>query len=194
MPVQDYERHFREHDSYWKVMPTLYHQLYVWPSAEGFLERQKWIVDNAEGDVLDCGCNDGTFTQAVRLAGHKTIGIDLIPLNIERARILYPVNEFYIMDVEDLKFPDESFDTVVFTETIEHLVDPRKALREIHRVLRPDGLLLCTTTYIENEPTHYQTFKDQESLTRLLEGCFTIDSISIGHAGTILVIATKRVD
>jgi len=193
MPIEDYERHFVEHDRYWKTMPTLFHSLYVWPMAEGFIARRDWIVENAVGhDVLDCGCNDGTYIEAVRLKGHKTIGVDLIPLNIERAHILYPNNEFYIMDVEDLKFSDESFDTVVFTETIEHLVDPRKALREIHRVLRKDGLLLCTTTYIPNEPTHYQDFHDKAVLLRLLAEFFTIGAVTIGHAGTIQVFAMKR--
>jgi len=192
MPIEDYERHFREHERYWTVMPTLYHSLYVWPMAEGFIARRDWIVENAIGDVLDCGCNDGTYIEAVRLKGHKTVGVDLIALNIERAHILYPNNEFYIMDVEDLKFKDESFDTVVFTETIEHLVDPRKALREICRVLRRGGCLLCTTTYIPNEPTHYQDFHDKEVLLKLLSDFFTVMDVSIGIAGCIQVIALKR--
>lgn len=192
MPIEDYERHFREHDRYWKTMPTLYHSLYVWPAAEGFLLRQSWIVENAKGDVLDCGCNDGTYIEAVRMSGHKTIGVDIIPINIERAHILYPSNEFYIMDVEDLKFPDESFDTIVFTETIEHLVNPRKALREIDRVMRRAGRLLCTTTYIKGEPTHYQDFSDFEVFVNLLKEFFTVDSVTIGHAGCIQVIASKK--
>jgi SAM-dependent methyltransferase len=192
MPIEDYERHYTEHDRYWKTMPTLYHTLYVFPAAEGFIARRDWIVENAKGDVLDCGCNDGTYIETVRLRGHRTVGVDLIPINIERARILYPSNFFYIMDIEDLKFPDGSFDTVIFTETIEHMVDPRKGLREIHRVLRKDGRLLCTTTYIPNEPTHYQDFSDKEVFLKLLEEFFVIGIASIGHAGCIMVTATKR--
>jgi len=193
MPIEDYERHFREHERYWLTMPTLFHTIYVWPMAEGFIQRRDWIVENAVGhDVLDCGCNDGTYIEAVRKKGHKTVGVDLIPLNIQRARILYPDGEFYIMDCEDLKFKDESFDTVVFTETIEHLVDPRKALREIYRVMRRGGRLLCTTTYIPNEPTHYQDFRDKEVLLKLLGEFFTIMSVTIGIAGCIMVIAIRR--
>jgi len=192
MSIADYERHLREHDRYWKVMPTLYHQLYVWPSAEGFLERRDWIVKNAIGSVLDCGCNDGTYIEAVRLKGHKTIGVDIIPINIERAHILYPLNEFYVMDVEDLKFPGESFDTVVMTETLEHLVDPRKALREASRVLYRNGRLLTTTTFIPGEPTHYQNFSDKSVFTKLIEEFFVVESVAIGIAGCIQVIASKR--
>lgn len=192
MPTEDYERHFHEHERYWKTMPTLFHTMYIWPMAEGFLARRDWILANAYGRVLDCGCNDGTYIEAVRLAGHNTVGVDIIPLNIDRAHILYPDNEFYIMDCEDLKFEDECFDTVVFTETIEHLVDPRKALREIHRVLRKGGRLLCTTTYIKGEPTHYQDFHDPDVFLRLLEEFFVIGTASIGIASCIQVVATRR--
>jgi ubiquinone/menaquinone biosynthesis C-methylase UbiE len=190
--INDYEVHYAQHDRYWKTMPTLFHTLYVFPAAEGFIARRDWIVENAIGDVLDCGCNDGTYIEAVRLKGHKTAGIDLIPLNIERAHILYPDGEFHVMDCEDLKFKDESFDTVVFTETVEHLVDPRKALREIHRVMRKGGRLLCTTTYIPGEPTHYQDFHDKEVFLKLLSEFFTVMDVTIGIAGCIQVVAARR--
>lgn len=42
----------------------------------------------------------------------------------------------------ELAFEDQSFDCCLFLEVIEHLLDPEKALREIHRVLRKGGLLL----------------------------------------------------
>lgn len=192
MPIEDYNRHLWEHDRYWKVMPGLFHQLYVYPSGEGFRQRMDWIVANARGSTLDCGCNDGTFIHAVKGAGHKTIGVDIIPINIERAHILYPEDEFYIMDVEDLKFPDGSFDTVVLTETIEHLVNPRKALREIHRVMHRNGRLLCTTTYIANEPTHYQDFHDKDVFLSMLAELFMVETVTIGIGGCIMVVAAWR--
>jgi ubiquinone/menaquinone biosynthesis C-methylase UbiE len=192
MPIEDYNRHLQEHDRYWKVMPTLYHQLGVAPSGAGFKERMDWIVANARGSTLDCGCNDGTFIHAVKVGGNKTIGIDIIPINIERAHILYPEDEFYIMDVEDLKFSEESFDTVVFTETIEHMVNPRKALREIHRVMHRNGRLLCTTTYIKDEPTHYQDFHDTSVFLNMLEEFFFIETVTTGIAGCVMVVAAWK--
>ena len=53
-----------------------------------------------------------------------------------------------MLNVETEKFPfdSESFDVVLFCETIEHLLmDPVAALREIHRVLKPSGVLILTT-------------------------------------------------
>jgi len=188
MPV-DYETHFKEHDRFWRNAPPLFFTVHIW---QGFKERMEWIVKNAKGDVLDCGCNDGTFIEAVRLKGHKTVGVDFLPINIERAKETYPKNEFHVMDIEHLEFKDQSFDTVAFTETIEHLVDPRKGLKEIHRVLREGGRLLCTTTYIKGEPTHYQDYHDKDVVIKLLEEFFTIDSATLDKEHCLFVIATKE--
>ena len=49
-----------------------------------------------------------------------------------------------VADIQELKHADASFDTVVSCETIEHVPDPRRALRELARVLRPRGRLLLT--------------------------------------------------
>jgi ubiquinone/menaquinone biosynthesis C-methylase UbiE len=189
MNMVDRETSFREHDQYWRNQAPLYFTVHL---IQGFKDRMDWIVKNAKGDVLDCGCNDGTFTEAVRKNGHKTVGVDFLPINIARAKYCYPENEFYVMDVEHMDFPDESFDTVAFTETIEHLVDPRIGLKEIHRILRKSGRLLCTTVYIKGEPTHYQDFHDVNDLLKLLEEFFVIDSMTIGSDTGYQVIGTKK--
>ncbi len=47
---------------------------------------------------------------------------------------------------DDFPYPDETFDVVVFAEIIEHLLnDPCRVLREIHRVLKPNGKIILTT-------------------------------------------------
>ncbi len=43
------------------------------------------------------------------------------------------------MDVTDLDLPDESFDVIFCSHVLEHVLDDRRAMRELHRVLRPDG-------------------------------------------------------
>jgi SAM-dependent methyltransferase len=58
----------------------------------------------------------------------------------ERACALFNVEE------DEFPYPDDSFDIVLFCEMIEHmLMDPLATLRQIHRVLRPNGVLILTT-------------------------------------------------
>jgi SAM-dependent methyltransferase len=47
-------------------------------------------------------------------------------------------------DVQRLTYPDDSFDVVTSTEVFEHVPDDHRAFREIHRVLRPGGVLVFT--------------------------------------------------
>ena len=54
--------------------------------------------------------------------------------------------EAFNIETDTFPYPDESFDVVIFSELIEHLgVNPVRALAEIHRVLRPDGVVIVTT-------------------------------------------------
>ena len=50
-----------------------------------------------------------------------------------------------VADIQDIKHADASFDTLVSCETVEHVPDPRRAVRELARVLKPGGRLLLTT-------------------------------------------------
>ena len=45
-------------------------------------------------------------------------------------------------DITDLPFPADSFDVILCSHVLEHVVDDRKAMRELHRVLRPGGWAL----------------------------------------------------
>ncbi|MDQ3003113.1 MAG: class I SAM-dependent methyltransferase [Fibrobacterota bacterium] len=57
-----------------------------------------------------------------------------------------PVQDGYDFESDALPFPDQSFDIILFLEVIEHfIVDPIFALKEIARVLKPEGILILTT-------------------------------------------------
>ncbi|MFJ2769759.1 class I SAM-dependent methyltransferase [Streptomyces sp. NPDC087300] len=101
----------------------------------------------APATILDIGCGDGTAaaTAAPLLAGHRLIGVDWSQDALKRAHAHLP----YVVRGEltdgGLPFATGSADAVLFSEVIEHLVDPDSALDELRRVLRPGGHLMLST-------------------------------------------------
>jgi SAM-dependent methyltransferase len=97
--------------------------------------------------VLDIGCGDGTAaaTAAPLLTGHRVIGVDWSQDALRRARTRIPHAIRGELTDGGLPLRTESADAVLFSEVIEHLVDPDAALDEIRRVLRPGGHLMLST-------------------------------------------------
>ncbi len=55
------------------------------------------------------------------------------------------IDAIEVMDVEDLRFPDESFDVVIAQYVVTAVPDPEKALDEFFRVLKPGGEIIIAT-------------------------------------------------
>lgn len=97
--------------------------------------------------LLDCGCGPGaiTFGLADAVAPGRVVGADIEPAMIEQATRLAAEEgiqnvEFKVGDIYDLPFEDGEFDVVFSHSVTEHLSDPVRALRELHRVAKPGGL------------------------------------------------------
>ena len=96
------------------------------------------------GVVLDVGCADGTFTKVLldRVHAQKIIGIDVLKNSIMFAKRRFARNKkisFRTADAHNLPFENEMFDAVFCLEAIEHVVDPLRVMREMHRVLKKGG-------------------------------------------------------
>jgi ubiquinone/menaquinone biosynthesis C-methylase UbiE len=94
--------------------------------------------------VLDVACGTGIVARVVadRLAGTGQItGLDLDPSMIKVARRLRPDLDWQVGDATRMSFPDASFDVVLSQAGLMFFPDPVRALREMHRVLRPGGRL-----------------------------------------------------
>ncbi len=97
------------------------------------------------GDVLDVGCGTGYGTAYLAETANSVTGIDISRAAIRLATKRYPAHLFRVMDAHQLGFPNESFDLIVSTENFEHLSDQARHLRELRRVIRPDGLGFIAT-------------------------------------------------
>jgi len=95
--------------------------------------------------VLDCATGTGPGAELLASHGFAVTGVDVDPGAIRFARARYPGAEFVCASAASLPFEDDHFDAVVSIETIEHLPEPAKALREFARVCKPGGALCITT-------------------------------------------------
>jgi ubiquinone/menaquinone biosynthesis C-methylase UbiE len=100
--------------------------------------------------ILDLACGPGTLSYPlaqVVAPGGEVIGVDLALGMIELARREAPPGlpmRFELMDIEDLRFPEHSFDAAVCGHGFQFVPDLRRALAEARRVLEPDARLAAS--------------------------------------------------
>lgn len=93
--------------------------------------------------ILDLGCGTGRFTSALaETFGGKAVGIEPSAAMLDIAIARPDVNvEWRLGHAESIPMPGEVVDLVFISQVFHHFVEPRQALREIHRVLTPAGYL-----------------------------------------------------
>lgn len=141
------------------------------------------VPDDGPLEILDIGCGTGLNSVWLAARGHRITGVDISREAIAK----YRERGFtgMTMDVEaGIEFDDGSFDCVLCSEVIEHVVDPEALTGEMRRVLRPEGTLVLSTPnsafwlyrlfalagYTPSELQHRKhiQFFSRRSLTRLV--------------------------
>ena len=95
--------------------------------------------------LLDAGCGAGMAAQRAAGLGATVAGIDAAPLLLDIARERLPGGDFRVGDLEDLPFPDHSFDVVTGFNAFQFAGNPVRALTEARRVTRPGGIVAIMT-------------------------------------------------
>lgn len=116
-------------------------------------DGRRWVCSQAQGRVLEVAVGTGLNLPAYPKGTHLT-GVDLSPAMLERARQRAAETGVEVALTEasatELPFPAASFDTVVCSLALCCIPDDRRAVAEMHRVLKPAGSLLLLDHIISN--------------------------------------------
>ena len=144
---------------------------YQW--AEGPDPREltfQAVAEVAPEHVLEVGPGPGELSERIRdEVGADIVAVDISPRMVEltRARGI----ESIVGDVQDLPFPDASFDCAVAAWMLYHVPDVERGIAELERVLRPGGRLVAVT----NGADHWDGLRELVTDVRG-ELCFTSEN------------------
>lgn len=94
--------------------------------------------------ILDLAAGTGTSSASFAKSGAKVTAVDFSPGMIEVGRARHPDIEFIEADATVLPFPDGTFDVVTISFGLRNVQEPKKALAEMFRILKPGGrLVIC---------------------------------------------------
>jgi 2-polyprenyl-6-hydroxyphenyl methylase / 3-demethylubiquinone-9 3-methyltransferase len=107
--------------------------------------------------LLDIGCGGGLLSEPMARLGADVVGADAAAGNIPVAQIHAEMSgleiEYRHTTAEDLATAGEKFDVVLNMEVVEHVADPQAYLNACRELLKPGGLMLCST--INRNPKSY---------------------------------------
>lgn len=101
-----------------------------------------------EKRLLDVGCGDGSLVLLSREKGGLVWGVDRAFAVCREAAAKGMRAQCADLNAPHLPYRDEVFDAVTCLDVIEHVLDPRRLLQELARLLRPRGILVLTTPNI----------------------------------------------
>lgn len=114
----------------------------IWEELRFF---EKYVADNEK--VLDSGCGNGRLYELFKEKTISYYGVDFSEELIKIARKHYPQFKFQVADALNLPFSANFFDKVFSIAVLHHIPSKElrlKYLKEIKRVLRPEGILILT--------------------------------------------------
>lgn len=128
------------------------HQDYVYPLITAKI--RKYIDFNSNKLIVDLGTGPGYLTKQLAIKTNlKVHAIDINTKMLELAKELIDKNglskkvEYYIQDVHNLSYQDNSVDYIVSYSCIHHWVEPVRGLQECFRVLKPGGKIIIIDTH-----------------------------------------------
>jgi SAM-dependent methyltransferase len=129
-----------------------------WLDWSKLRESVEGLARHATGTLLDVGVSEGPYRALFEPLVARYVGLEYPPSILDKQPDLWNILDRAKASVDvfgdgnRLPFGDASFDTVLATEVLEHLPEPRRCVDEMARVLKPEGKLLLTIPF--SQPLH----------------------------------------
>jgi 2-polyprenyl-6-hydroxyphenyl methylase/3-demethylubiquinone-9 3-methyltransferase len=113
--------------------------------------KNPWVIKKIRAEnattILDIGCGAGFLSNALALEEFKVTAVDLSQesLNIATNYDTTKTVRYVQADAFHLPFADNSFDVVTAMDFLEHIEEPEKAIKELSRVLKTNGIFIYHT-------------------------------------------------
>ena len=186
--------------AYHAYLPVDLHEIACWSrmiapvvdfSAEMLCRRYK----TKDPRLLDIGCGYGFFLKKIEQHGWQVEGIEVSRPGREYARKKLGLR-IHSNPIEKIAFPEKCFDAVTLFYVIEHVHDPKGLLKEVHRILKPGGMVVLRWPHstpvvkvlgpfskrydVYHTPYHLYDFNPETMKRLLLEAGFTAVETMIG--------------
>jgi SAM-dependent methyltransferase len=118
------------------------------------------VAPRAHGRLLDVGCGDKPYEHLFRPFVSEYLGVEHEATFAETSATTHRKADV-LYDGTRLPFDDQSFDTVLSVQVLEHTPDPQALLTDMARVLRADGLMILSAPFsfrLHEEPHDYFRF------------------------------------
>lgn len=137
--------------SYYDKLAPLYDQTYSDPISGAENQAVADVLrENVGRRVLDVGCGTGILLDLVDVEDY--VGFDISQGMVARAKSKHPGRNFFVGDMHDLTFPDNSFDTIVcLFGTFSYSLAPDQLFGELLRVLEPGGKMIIMPSSLRME-------------------------------------------
>jgi len=137
------------------------------PIHQRLLKAYYVAKEHIQGDLLELGCGEGRGIEIIEPFCNRYVALDKIAEVIHELKDKYPdvvFRQSIFPPMVDLS--DDSFDTIVSFQVIEHIKNDALFLKEIFRVLKPGGKALITTPNrpksLTRNPWHIREYNENE--------------------------------
>jgi ubiquinone/menaquinone biosynthesis C-methylase UbiE len=129
----------------------IYDERYTHIQREKYEVVKKYLPKHV-AHILDLGCGTGMFLKELTKRDKLVVGVDssVEMLNIARKRA--GVTSLVCADADHLPFLDKSFDVVVSVTLLQNVPEPIATMKEIARVLKPNGVAIVTSLKRKHSP------------------------------------------